>query len=109
MYVTATSPRFSRGRSTPATRAMCPLRSSFERRLCRRNPSLGEVWEGGRSPPPRVYPCRALCRGFLQMILVAACRLTILQCSRRTLTVDRTFLASLSPLPHNPYFNRLGI
>src|SRR5207245_6877217 len=50
MYVTATSPRFSRGRSTPATRAMCPLRSSFERRLCRRNPSLGRFGKGAKPP-----------------------------------------------------------
>src|SRR2546428_7276970 len=51
MYVTATSPRFSRGRSTPATRAMCSLRSSFERRLCRRNPSLGGGFGRGAKPP----------------------------------------------------------
>src|SRR2546422_5889312 len=31
------------------------LRSRFERRLCRRNDSWGEVSEGGRSPPPRIY------------------------------------------------------
>src|SRR6266498_5760084 len=32
------------------TRQEC---STFERRLCRRNESWGEVSEGGRSPPPR--------------------------------------------------------
>src|SRR5207244_11063475 len=30
----------------------------------------GRFRKGERSPPPRVYPCRALCRGFLQMIRV---------------------------------------
>src|SRR5262245_3056761 len=52
MYVTATSPRFSRGRSTPATLAIVRLRSSFERRLCRRNPSWGRHRRGPSRPPP---------------------------------------------------------
>src|SRR6266542_1677779 len=72
MYVSATSPRFSRGRSTPATLAICPPRSyarlrpsgSFtippriplhwpsERRLRRRrrNPPGGRYWKGGEAP-----------------------------------------------------------
>src|SRR6266513_1586681 len=29
-------------------------RAPFERRLCRRNSSWGEVSEGGRSPPPKI-------------------------------------------------------
>src|SRR6185436_20870417 len=73
MYVTATSPRFSRGRSTPATRAILVLRSS-------------RLWG---------YPCRCLCRGFLQMMRVTPCRLMILQCSHRVLTDGRTFMALL--------------
>src|SRR5947208_14076769 len=59
MYVIATSPRFSLGRSTPATLAIVALRSfhrrrprrpPFERRLRRRNLSWGEVPEGGNAP-----------------------------------------------------------
>src|SRR5256712_14018995 len=73
MYVTAISPRFSRGRSTPATRAIVAS--------------------------ARSQPCRALCRGFLQMIRVTPSRLTILQCSQRTLIDGRTFIASSSPRP----------
>src|SRR2546430_12293417 len=55
MYVIATSPRFSLGRSTPATLAIVALRS-FERRLRRRNLSWGEVPEGGQRPPPGFTP-----------------------------------------------------
>src|SRR3989475_9409901 len=103
MYVTAISPRFSLGRSTPATLAIFLSPSLFERRLCRRNPILGEASEGavapcGRAceaPPPKFYPCRCLCRGFLQMIRTTPRRLTILQCSQRTLTDGRTFISSL--------------
>src|SRR5712692_8879570 len=55
MYVTATSPRFSLGRSTPATRAMSRLRlSPFERRLCRRNPPGGGFGGGRRGPLRRL-------------------------------------------------------
>src|SRR5207249_4910772 len=49
--------------------------------------------------PPSPQPCRALCRGFLQMIRVTPSRLTILQCSQRTLIDGRTFIASSSPRP----------
>src|SRR6266850_8052890 len=65
MYVIATSPRFSRGRSTPATRAMVCL----------------------------PHPCRCLCRGFLQMIRTTPWRLMIWQCSQRVLTDGLTFIA----------------
>src|SRR5712692_2394615 len=57
MYVTATSPRSSLGRSTPATRAMSRLRlrlSPFERRLCRRNPPGGGFGGGRRGPLRRL-------------------------------------------------------
>src|SRR3989442_5756045 len=95
MYVTAISPRFSLGRSTPATLAIFLSPSLFERRLCRRNPILGEASEGATEAPSEVlYPCRCLCRGFLQMIRTTPRRLTILHCSQRTLTDGRTFTDS---------------
>src|SRR6267142_2490490 len=50
MYVTATSPRFSLGKSTPATLAISRLRL-FERRLCRRNLDLGGGIGRGAKPP----------------------------------------------------------
>src|SRR6516165_3080566 len=60
MYVTATSPRFSLGRSTPATLAMCLLRLS-ERRLCRRNPDPGGRHRKGReAPSERLLPLSSL-------------------------------------------------
>src|SRR6266480_1071982 len=77
MYVIATSPRLSRGRSTPATLAMSALRLLVPE---------------GRRGPVRGYPCRALCRGFLQMMRVTPCRLTILQCSQRVFTDGLTFI-----------------
>src|SRR3989454_7356685 len=51
---------------------------------------------GGHAGPLRSsrYPCRCLCRGFLQMIRTTPRRLTILQCSQRTLTDGRTFTDS---------------
>src|SRR5882724_613990 len=95
MYVTAISPRFSLGRSTPATLAMFLSPSLFERRLCRRNPILGGGIGRGAKPPSELYPCLCLCRGFLQMIRTTPRRLTILQCSQRTLTDGRTFIPLL--------------
>src|ERR1043166_6021372 len=65
MYVTATSPRFSLGRSTPATRAIARL----------------------------LYPCRCLCRGFLQMMRTTPARRTTLQCSQRVLIDGLTFMS----------------
>src|SRR2546422_6260667 len=65
MDVSAPAPRFSLGRSTPATLAIVALRSfhrrrprrpPFERRLRRRNLSWGEVPEGGQRPPPGFTP-----------------------------------------------------
>src|SRR5881628_2767246 len=44
--------------------------------------------------PPSPQPCRALWRGFWQMIRVTPRRFTILQCSQRTLTDGRSFLVS---------------
>src|SRR5439155_10131342 len=109
MYVIATSPRFSLGRSTPATLAIVALRSfhrrrprrpPFERRLRRRNLSWGEVPEGGQRPPSGLYPCLALCRGFLQITRVTPRRLMILQCSHRALIDGLTFIVpSPSPSP----------
>src|SRR4029079_11085193 len=75
MYVIATSPRFSRGRSTPATLAIVLSPSSVL--AARRR---------------RLYPCRCLCRGFLQMIRTTPWRLTILQCSQRVLIDGLTFM-----------------
>src|SRR5712691_849912 len=105
MYVIATSPRLSRGRSTPATLAIVALRFSlssggFAAAPPVRAPTLpaqplswGEVPEGGQRPPPGNYPCRALCRGFLQMMRVTPRRLMILQCSHRALIDGLTFIA----------------
>src|SRR5437016_6007563 len=70
MYVRATSPRLSRGKSTPATRAIFA-------------PS---------------QPWRWLCRGFLQMTRTTPDRRTILQFSQRTLTDGRTFTTLLPTL-----------
>src|SRR5712691_2998169 len=110
MYVIATSPRLSRGRSTPATLAIVALRFSlssggFAAAPPVRAPTLpaqplswGEVPEGGQRPPPGNYPCRALCRGFLQMMRVTPRRLMILQCSHRTLIDGLTFIARRSSL-----------
>src|SRR3972149_4217342 len=62
MYVRAISTRFSRGRSTPAMRAMC------------------------------AQPCRCLCLGLrLQMTNVTPRRRTTLQCSQMGFTLERTF------------------
>src|SRR2546427_11971526 len=61
MYVIATSPRFSLGRSTPATLAIASLRFVFERRLCRHPcssagfagaTSWGRSRRGPSRPPP---------------------------------------------------------
>src|SRR5438034_4239090 len=100
MYVTAISPRFSLGRSTPATLAMVSPRARSSAGfagaillcLC-----PGGGIGGGHPGPLRssLYPCRCLCRGFLQMIRTTPRRLTILQCSQRTLTDGRTFISSL--------------
>src|SRR6266403_1569665 len=70
MYVRATSPRLSRGKSTPATRAIFA-------------PS---------------QPWRWLCRGFLQITRTTPDRRTILQFSQRTLTDGRTFTMLLPTL-----------
>src|SRR6185295_17506486 len=82
MYVTATSPRFSLGRSTPATRAIM-----FS-----------------------VQPCRCLCRGFLQMIRTTPERRTTLQCSQRVLTDGLTFIVlgrgTLAGIPSSPPLSR---
>src|SRR5438876_1979270 len=115
MYVIATSPRFSLGRSTPATLAIVALRSfhrrrprrpPFERRLRRRNLSWGEVPEGGQRPPSGLYPCLALCRGFLQITRVTPRRLMILQCSHRALIDGLTFIVALPPGHLNRYVIR---
>src|SRR5947208_321561 len=104
MYVIATSPRFSLGRSTPATLAIVALRS-FERRLCPRPCPRGGLGGGRRGPaderpPPGFYPCLALCRGFLQITRVTPRRLMILQCSHRALIDGLTFIVpSPSPSP----------
>src|SRR5262247_1975830 len=92
MYVTATSPRFSLGRSTPATRAILCLRSLASVPLA--------AVRAAALPPQSVprgvlYPCRCLCRGFLQMMRVTPCRLTLLQFSHRVFTDGRTFMALL--------------
>src|SRR5437667_12631657 len=97
MYVIATSPRFSLGRSTPATLAIVALRSfhrrrprrpPFERRLRRRNLSWGGGPGRGAAPPSGLYPCLALCRGFLQITPVTPRRLMNLQCSLLALLDD---------------------
>src|SRR5213592_1053807 len=63
MYVIATSPRFSLGRSTPATLAIVALRS-FHRRRPRRPLSsagfAGATFPGGRSRKGGNAPLRAL-------------------------------------------------
>src|SRR5712691_12401308 len=104
MYVIATSPRLSRGGSSPATLALVALRFSlssggFAAAPHVRAPTLpaqplswGEVPEGGQRPPPGNYPCRALCRGFLQMMRVTPRRLVILRCSHRALIDGLTFI-----------------
>src|SRR6266581_7435540 len=88
MYVTAISPRLSRGRSTPATRAITVLLPTLLR--------LASAVERPAASHSH-QPCRCLCRGFLQMIRVTPWRFTILQCSHRTLTDGRTFIVSLEP------------
>src|SRR5438876_9327674 len=107
MWGMAPSPRLSGGGSPPATLAIFPL-LSLERQLCRRNPCssagfaratlLGGGSGRGATPPSGFYPCRALCRGFLQMMRVTPRRLMILQCSHRALIDGLTFIARRSLL-----------
>jgi hypothetical protein len=49
-------------------------------------------------PPSELYPCRCLCRGFLQMMRTTPWRLTILQFSQRAFTDGLTFMAPRSYL-----------
>src|SRR5438552_2945864 len=121
MYVTAISPRFSLGRSTPATLAMVSPRARSSAGLAGAILLClcpGGGIGGGHPGPLRssLYPCRCLCRGFLQMIRTTPRRLTILQCSQRTLTDGRTFTDSPRlrlrlALPSSPrsYLNRYVI
>src|SRR5207245_10052408 len=52
------------------------------------------------TPPSGLYPCLALCRGFLQITRVTPRRLMILQCSHRALIDGLTFIVpSPSPSP----------
>src|SRR2546422_5278437 len=119
MYVTATSPRFSLGRSTPATLAMVSPRArssaGFAGAILVLFLSWGRHRRGPPRPPPKFYPCRCLCRGFLQMIRTTPRRLTILQFSQRTLIDGRTFTDSprlrlrLALPPYLSYLNRYVI
>src|SRR2546422_7517011 len=94
MYVRATSPRFSRGRSTPAILAISP--SPLSSAGFARATLLGGGTGRGAKPPSGVYPCRCLCRGFLQMMRVTPRRLTTLQCSQRAFTDGFTFIVPSS-------------
>src|SRR2546426_875286 len=90
---------------SPLSLSVSPL---FERQLRRRNPFraralpaqplLGGGPGRGATPPSGAYPCRALCRGFLQMMRVTPRRLMILQCSHRALIDGLTFIARRSSL-----------
>jgi hypothetical protein len=73
--------RFSAGISTPNNRGIIFVKKVTK--LQRKFASLHY---------PRPYPCRCLCRGFLQMTRTTFLRFTILQDSQSLLTDGRTFI-----------------
>src|SRR6266852_5183227 len=74
--------------------------STFERRLCRRNESWGEVSEGGRSPPPRRCGVGALGRTLNVQEVRLACGRRAPPCSWTLLiALARAFLRQ-APSPH---------
>src|SRR3990172_708964 len=115
MYVIATSPRLSLGKSTPAILAilsspyislgdlstttppwpvpLLPVRAPAPPAQAPR----GGVGRGASRAPPRDYPWRCLWRGFGQITLTTFLRRIILHFSHRNLIDGFTFISSSQP------------
>src|SRR5439155_1023753 len=98
--------RNSRHRRSPFLSSEEASTAPFRAPASPAQPFLGGGPGRGAAPPSGLYPCLALCRGFLQITRVTPRRLMILQCSHRALIDGLTFIVALPPGHLNRYVIR---